>query len=451
MSLDNIKTIVLVMFENRSFDHMFGHLSYDGINDKVNGFTKPLSQYENIFKGDVYNPFKIITDAKMTSDLPHEYDEIADQLNVSKANGKARMNGFVKSYINKTGAAPNTKSPPMGFYKKELIPISSFLASTYTVCDNWFCPLPSSTQPNRTMAFCGDSTIFETKLQLIKATGNIFDWMTQRNIRWRVYHDGLSFFVLYNQLWKYVLGEHFRDYEFLFKDLQDEPDESFPQVIVVEPSYQDAPHIGPDHPNDNHPPLAIGWGEDFLRRTYDAVTANSKRWGETLMIVYYDEHGGFYDHVSPPNIPYDVKGSNTHHFDTLGVRIPAIIVSPYVTKGAVSQQLFDHTSVLQLLAEKFTPGKPYSNTVQQRKNMGINSISSVLNDVPDFAAPSAPGDAIFVKSFLGDSIPVAPDGGMAQSFEGAAISMMNQMPDETAKKYPELFQWRNAIEKERQP
>jgi phospholipase C len=451
MNLDNIKTIVLLMFENRSFDHMLGHLSLDKITPTANGLQYPLTgdQYENIYNGDSYYPFRKKTDTALTADLPHEYNYVATQINKSEANGRYGMDGFVTAYMQATGENPNTSSPPMGFYGRNLVPITSFLAGTYAVCDKWHAPLPTSTQPNRTMAFCGDSSIHDTKLQLIPADGNIFDWMNANNVKWRVYHDGLSFFILYNSLWHHVLGPNFRDYENLFSDLQNEADDTFPQVIVVEPSYQDSPHFGSDQPNDNHPPLAIGFGEEFLRRTYDAVIANPKRWGNTVMIVYYDEHGGFFDHVAPPKIGYATKGGDNYNFESLGVRIPGIIISPFVKKKSLSNFLFDHTSVLQMLAEKFTPGKSYSDTVDQRKQDGIHSISEVLTDDADPSAPPAPSQPINVKTFLGDNISTAPTGAMAQAFEDSAINMMTSMPDETRAKYPELFQWKDSVDKSR--
>jgi phospholipase C len=448
--LDNIKTIVLLMFENRSFDHMLGHLSYDKINTKVNGLTSPLSQFVDQDGTETHNPFRFKADVTLATDIPHEMEFVKTQMDKSPSNGDFLMDGFVKAYRAFTGAPSTPKPDPMGFFRAAQIPITSFLASNYCVCDKWFASIPTSTQPNRTMAFCGDSAIDSTKLQLIPATGNIFDWLTNAGIdRWRVYHDGLSFFTLYNQLWHYVLGDHFKDYESLYSDFKTESDTTFPELILVEPSYQDSPHLGSDQPNDNHPPLAVGFGEEFLRRTYEAVTCNPERWGNTLMIVYYDEHGGFYDHEPPPKIGYQVSGGSRTQFESLGVRIPAILISPWVEKNSVSSLLFDHTSVLQLLAEKFTRGNPYSNTVENRRNAGIQSISAALTAVSDPVAPNPPSAPIFVKSFLGDNVAIAPDGEMAKSFENAALNMMAAEPDLTRQKYPELIQWKDVVEKAR--
>ena len=448
--LDAIKTIVILQFENRSFDHMLGHLSFDNINPAVDGLQQDLSRYQNFYKGDAYTPHKFTVDTDLTDDLPHEYTDVATQLAWSDIRKKFDMTGFVEAYANKTGRPPNPQNDALGFFGAELVPITNWLANTFCVCDRWHCPLPSSTQPNRTMALCGDSSIFNTKTQLISATGNIFDWMDKAKVRWRTYHDGLSFFILYPSLWGHVLGNNFRDYENLYKDFQQESDATFPQVILVEPSYNDSPHLGPDHPNDNHAPLAIGWGEDFLRRTYEAVSSNPARWGNTLMLIYSDEHGGFYDHVPPPPIDYTTRGDQPHTFNSLGPRIPGLIISPFVKAGSVCHQLLDHTSVLQLLAEKFTPGTPYSATVEDRRRKGINSISAALDTTLTRAAPAPPQQKITVSGALGDTIAVTPDTEpMRQSFETAALNMLAARPAETGEKYPELLQWRDVTAKAR--
>ncbi len=453
--LDNIDTIVLVMFENRSFDHFLGHLSYDKLQPEVDGLVSPLSQesYENLFQGTAYKPFRIPKDINLEADLPHELDAVETQLARSSVTGQFTMSGFVEAYATATGSNPNPQADPMGFFSEKQVPISSFLAQHFCVCDRWFCPLPSSTQPNRTMAFCGESAIHTTKTQAISAKNNIFDWLTANGVRWRDYHDGLSFFALYPSLWHHMLGKNFRDYEFLFSDRLHEDEATAPQVIVVEPSYQDAPHLGSDQPNDNHAPLAIGWGEEFLRRTYEAISANVARWEKTLMVVYYDEHGGFFDHVPPPPVVYTTTGNNPHRFTSMGPRVPALLISPFVQPGSVCHDLFDHTSVLQLLAEKFTPGQPYSASVAARsqQNPGPQSLSVALTNAVPFLPPHAPAGQISVTSALGDSIAIAPSPTqtMAQSFELATQDLLKQQHNGMMAKYPELFQWRDAVAKAR--
>ncbi len=295
------------------------------------------------------------------------------------------------------------------------------------------------------MAFFGDTNSPSTDTGLINMHNSIFDWLTENNVRWRVYHDGLSFFALYPACWKYVLSRQFRDYENLAMDMLNDTPETAPQVILIEPSYQSAPHVGSDRPNDNHAPLAMGWGEEFLRRTYEAVRANKKRWAKTIFTVYYDEHGGFYDHVAPPAIKYTTIGSEPFGFKSLGPRIPAIVASPFVKPGTVCHELFDHTSVLQMLAERFTPGKPYSATVNSRKEQGIKSLSVALTQEEFWEPPAPPAVIIQAQTALGMSIAVAPNDQLAQAFETAANNLLQQHPVNTADKYPELYQWKEAV------
>jgi phospholipase C len=445
---DRVSTVVLLMFENRSFDHMLGHLTFEKLVAGVEGLQKDLSQYENPYKGGSYKPFPMPGEP-LSFDLPHEFGMVAVQLAKSAVTQQFDMNGFVEAYATANNVKPAKQADPMGFFKSDTVPITSFLAQNFCTCDHWHCPLPSSTQPNRTMAFCGSSQIFDTATRLIPCDEIIFDWLERARVRWRVYHDGFSFFCLYPRAWKHVLSDNFRDFEDYFHDMQVEPIDSGPQVIIVEPSYGDAPHIGPDHPNDNHPPLAIGWGEDFLRRAYQAATVNPARWSKTVLIYYYDEHGGFHDHVPPPAIGYQTRGNPAHTFESLGPRVPAIVVSPLVDRGSVCSALFDHTSVLQLLAELFTPGNPYSAEVDERREQGISSLSAALGDAPRADIPMAPSDPIQVASALGGGVKLRPVNALQASFELAASQLMASEPAITGKKYPDLFHWKAAVDAER--
>ena len=442
---DRISTVVLVVMENRSFDHMLGHLALEGLVKGVDGLTQPLSRYQNLYAGDAYQPFPK-TDALLDSDLPHEWDEVQVQLARSEVSQRFTMSGFVEAYArfrNRPDVGP--LPDPMGYFASGQVPVTSFLARTFKTCDRWFSPLPTSTQPNRCMAWCGASPIHDTRTRLIGG-GTVLDWLEQAKVRWRVYHDGLSFFALFGSAWGHVLGDGFRDYEALFRDLAADPSAEDPQVVIVEPTYQDAPHIGSDRPNDNHAPLAIGWGEEFLRRTYQAVRANPRRWARTLMVVYYDEHGGFFDHVPPPAIGYSTREDQPHAFASTGPRVPGIVISPLVAPGSVCSALLDHTSVLQLLAELFTPGQDYGDDVAARRLQGVASLSVALDDVQRSDSAPPPAQAIPVQTVLGRSLAAPPISGMQAAFEGAALELIRQEPGRLAQKYPELLHWKSAME-----
>jgi len=447
--LDQVNSIVLVMMENRSFDHFLGSMTLQDPSLDINGLRQnAIDSYNNVYNGTAFPIFKRSSDDELPFDVPHEWNFVETQLAANPVSGTLAMNGFVTAYALSTKTHPNPQCEPMGYFPEEYLPMTRFLARNFCVCDNWFCPIPTSTQPNRTMAFSGDTGIFETTTQLIDIPNNIFGWLDAHHVNWRVYHEGFSFFALYPSLWGRVLGDRFKRYEHLYSDIMTEPAAASPRLTIIEPIYEDAPHFGGRHPDDNHAPLAVGWGEDFLRRTYQAITANPEKWKGTLMILYYDEHGGFYDHVAPPPVGYTTKGHNPHAFSSMGPRIPAILVSPLIKPGTPSHLLLDHTSVLQLLVEKFgAPGESWSDTVTQRKQAGVRSLSEALNNPVPFAAPQEPDVPIPTTPVtLGKSLTTAPQNGTGKAFETAGLQLLEKEP--TAKiVYPELVQWKNEAAK----
>jgi len=393
-SVSDIDTIVLVMLENRSFDNVLGHLSHPRFGGRadVEGLLDPdtTSLYDNFFDNQVYKPFPT-TDKVFTHDLPHSRKRIEPQLDV--VNGQPTMAGFVASYVEKTRSVVK-KPPPMGFLRPKAVPVSGFLAEEYAVCDRWFSPLPAGTQPNRAMAFTGTSLIEKNVTGVIPHGDLIFDWLEARGVRWRVYHSGLSFFLLFGEFDR-VLGPHFHSIRRLAQEFIDDDPAQAPQVMIIEPEYEDSPiHLG-FTPNDNHPPLPMGPGEAFLHQVYTALTANPARWAKTLMIATYDEHGGFFDHVSPPGVRLDpANGANfVSPFEFLGVRVPALVASPLVERRSVCKATLDHTSILQLLGERFGAGPDdYSDDVRRRRDQGVESLSRVLAPAgprPDVPAPPA--------------------------------------------------------------
>ncbi|HVU95448.1 MAG TPA: alkaline phosphatase family protein [Puia sp.] len=447
--LDQVNSIVLVMMENRSFDHFLGSMTLQDPALDINGLRQDsIESYNNVYNGTAFPIYERGSDDELPFDVPHEWNYVQTQLAPNSVSGNLAMNGFVTAYALSTKTHPNPQCEPMGYFPEKFLPMTRWLAKNFAVCDNWYCPIPTSTQPNRTMAFSGDTGIFETKTQLIDIPNDIFGWLDNHDVNWRVYHEAFSFFALYPSLWPHVLSGRFKRYENLYADIINDSLAESPQLTIIEPIYEDAPHFGGRHPDDNHAPLAVSWGEDFIRRTYQAITANPDKWKGTLMILYYDEHGGFYDHVAPPQIPYTTNGDNPHSFTTLGPRIPAILVSPLIKPGSPCHLLLDHTSVLQLLVEKFgKSGEPWSPTVDQRRQAGIRSISEALNNPQPFPAPQEPNVLIpATPADLGKSLTVPPQTAMGQAFETAGLRLLAEQP--TAKDiYPELVQWQHEAAK----
>lgn len=442
--LDLIDTIVIVMLENRSFDHILGHLSLKGSGyaSAVNGLTEPLGRedYENLDAGETFPPFRM-KDGQLSTDLPHERREVAVGLAKSAATGKYEMNGFVKAYFQLQGTNRTTKPDPMGFLSSMDVPITRFFADEFAVCDQWHAPLPTSTQPNRLMALTGTSLIDQSGGPFPERDELVTDWLETRGVSWRVYHSGISFFALLGKI--EIFGSGFRNIDRLAPDVLGEKPHDFPSVVIVEPSYNDGPHLGNDVPNCNHPPSPVGPGEAFLRQVYQALTCNPSRWSRTLMVVTYDEHGGFFDHVAPPPVPYvpPTRAKFKTPFESLGVRVPALVVSPLVSRGRVYTGLLDHTSILQLLAEKFAPaGGGYSSSVESRRKAGIGSVSAALDLLaPRGIIPLAP--AAPRRILMRFSSPIGPPSAMQAAFAETARWMVKEHARETAQQYPEISHW----------
>ncbi len=425
----NVDTIVIVMMENRSFDHVLGYLRHPmyGKRSDVDGVADLTSEaYINInLDGQVKRPFWM-PDGPLLGDPPHDSGGAKVQMKYSPLARRYLMTGFVEAFENRTHSKL-TAPPVMGLLRPQDLPTTSALADQYCVCDRWFACAPSSTQPNRLLALSG-TTPLRDLASVLPDLPTVYDWLTQHGVRWRVYAAGLPFFVMMPRLLELVLTDHFRRLGELAHDLATEPPGQRPQVIFIEPDYDDAPiHLQP--PCDNHAPLAMAAGEAFVAQVYQ-VLAPSPVWQRSVFILTYDEHGGFFDHVPPLPVTY-------HHpsgvaFDTTGLRVPAIVAGPYAPRG-VSHVPLDHTSILQLLAERFgSAGEHYSADVQDRQRQGIHSVSEVLEAAASntrpcrFAPPANP------------AAPPAHPSDLRAAFDTALHTLVSKHPTEALRKYPEL-------------
>jgi len=438
-NLNLIKTIVVVMMENRSFDHLLGYLSMapnkwanlEGLRD-VPAWMAGIS---SVYNGSSFPPMHL-TDPydPIPADPPHERDDIALQMG-TPVNGIYPMNGFVTNYTKAPGAPavnPGDAVPAMGYYGPAEVPITDFFAQQFTVCDHWFCSLPAGTQPNRLMSMSGFSRIDVNQFGLPEQY-LVYDWLNDRRIRWRVYHEGLPFFMMMPKWIPDILaGIHFRPLASLWDDVQNEPPDEFPQVIFVEPTYTDAPHIGISF--DDHAPSAIKGGQEFLLEVYRAMSLSPGIWNSTVMIVDYDEHGGFFDHVSPPAIRTDppTGASYTRSFETLGVRTPGFVISPFAKPSAVFNGVLDHTSVLKFIAQVFGNGQPYSDVVERRS---VASVADALTlDVPRPDIPAAPPLIAYLNrqpptvGYIPGTVPSSP---MQQGFKNALDGIRGAPPNTT--------------------
>ena len=381
--LDKIRTIVVVMMENRSFDHMLGYRSLPPVNGDVDGQSEDPAWQRQFTNTDVggqeTQPFLNANPYKLPPgfDPPHQRKNVTAHLGELK-DGVYPMNGFIKAIPSSVSTDPNVRRLVMGYFGTKEAPMTDFLANNFTICDRWFSSLPSGTQPNRLMAMSGLSMIDTNKTPLPKQE-LVYDWLNTNKINWRVYHQGIPFFTLMlHWIPEILLSNRFRPFNQLEADLANTPPAQRPQVIFIEPAYGDSPHLG--RCTDDHAPSGISDGQEFLMQVYNAVTASPSFWKSSVTIIAYDEHGGFFDHVSPPSIPTNPPpGASYARFESLGVRTPAYVVSPFV-RPRVAHNLFDHTSILKFIGEKFGPSGSYSPLVDSRP---VESVSAAL----DFSSP----------------------------------------------------------------
>ena len=445
-ALDSIKTIVVVMMENRSFDHMLGYLSLPPFNrTDVDGLkTDPawLAKFANGDNGTVFKPFLSTNPYDMPDDFdpPHERSNMAANLGALQ-NKAYPMNGFVSAIPSSVSANSDVRKLVMSYFGAEQAPMSHFFSRNFAICDRWFSAIPAGTQPNRLMSMSGE-TLIDINHDFLPSQNLVYDWLTAHGVSWRVYHQGIPFFTMMLK-WvpEILLSNHFRPFNDLATDLMNSPPDDLPQVIFVEPTYQDAPHLG--FATDEHAPSGVSNGQEFLMQVYAALV-NSPFWNNSLLIVDYDENGAFFDHVSPPMISTapqtGAAWSNPSPFVSLGPRIPAYVISPFVKPGSVYHGILDHTSVLKLIGEKFGANGSYSPLVDARP---VNSISDILNfDNPMADAPAAPA----LNAYLANRPPapakatVPPPGTHLQKgFQQAVNSLKQEGADLNHPKFGELI------------
>lgn len=271
---------------------------------------------------------------------------------------------FVTDLSNVSGTTgPSGKEPLpaiMGYYNKLQLPVYDFLASQYVICDRWFASIPTDTFPNRLYATSGTAagllttptdSSFTTSGPPAYTQTTIFEVLQQYNIDWNIFFSDLPFVLVYKNLCQNA--------QFTARMLTVDSLVSLaktgdlPSMAWVDPAFNDVPHI-PETANDDHPPGDVSSGQAFIAKIYNALTT-SPAWSKTLLIVTYDEHGGFYDHVEPPGTPPHTDGpqDDDPSLRRYGIRVPAFVVSPWVPQGQVAHTIFDHTSILRTLLMRF--------------------------------------------------------------------------------------------------
>jgi phospholipase C len=350
------------MLENRSFDHMLGFLKRE--NPAINGLngneTNPPARDD---RPDVTVSDVAADVQDLDPDPGHDFDDVTRQIFSSgDSSGKADMKGFVHNYNSVCGDPVHAENV-MRCFKPQTLPILSKLAMEYGVCDRWFSSVPGSTIPNR-MFVHGASSAGSASQDAIVAPfllKTIYESFGPNTIHsYRIYTSGASI-LLANK----YLAQHQAKFSDYSRFEADALHGNLPAYTFIEPRYDDDT-AGGLFANSQHPDFPVDRGEQLVAEIYNILT-KSPKWKSTLFLILYDEHGGLYDHVPPPKVT--CKPENAHlpvpptgppfnfDFTRLGIRVPAVFVSPCIPRGTViSDQDYDHSSVVATVRKLFCSG-----------------------------------------------------------------------------------------------
>ena len=330
-----IDHFVVVMQENRSFDHYFQELPKFG---QPEADVAPASYQDHDPKTDRdLKPFH--QTSLCGKDTRHDWNSAHAQF----ADGK--MDGFVTTSNPKGQRA-------LGYYDASDLGYYYALANTFAIGDRYFASMLGPTWPNRMFFHSGTTFghIGNTAPKGIPEDQSLFSQLSQKGIEWIVYAEGMTFEEKIFRHLHDIKGDHFKDLDGFFADAKQN---TLPAYVWLESTYG-----GPDA-TDEHPPADVQLGQHFVARVIGALMA-SPAWAHSALFIMYDEPGGFYDHVPPPPacVPDDIepmleKRHVRARFDRLGMRTPFIVVSPFAKAHYVSHQVYSHSSVPRMVQARF--------------------------------------------------------------------------------------------------
>lgn len=351
MGIEQIKRVVVLMLENRSFDHMLGALKdVDGASPRN---SNPTASANAVFQRQCDNfrsPNKL--------DPKHEFDNVQTQLGSHAS--PFPLSGFVQDAERVAAGLKLTPAQQqdsvqsvMEYFSDGALPGLQTLAKNFAVCDRWFASVPGPTWPNRFFAMMGSC-----HGQLTMPSGPLDAIVAVRSIADQIGKD--TIFSVLGQGSSRVYSDYLVPLSILLKgsgsrasiaDFEDDVDkDALPKFCWIEPNFSS----NIQHATSQHPPEDVRRGDNLIIQVYNKLRGNPKVWSETLLVVVYDEHGGFYDHLQPvPTVSADDHPSHpAFSYAYTGCRVPCVLVSPWVKQIVVSQD-YDHTSLLAFVCDQF--------------------------------------------------------------------------------------------------
>lgn len=313
----SIEHIVVLMMENRSYDHILGSRKLDGL--PGDGLEPSMSNVDA--EGTEHAVYR--ASLLCVADPPHGWDSSHAQFNTGK------NDGFLTEYQLSQGE--DVEPSVMSYFTKEDLPVTHALADSYTSCDRWFCSVMGPTWPNRFYFHSAQSVGLKSNDSPAERWPTIYDRMDEAGVSWEYFYTDLPFLLILGLSKTSPATPNFFDAA---------KNGTLPSVTVIDPGFA---------LNDDHPPHHPLLGQQMIAAVYQAL-ATSPLWEKTLLVVTYDEHGGFFDHVSPPKAADDRAAEG---FDQLGFRVPTLVIGPWVKEGHVSSVVYDHTSILKHIETLF--------------------------------------------------------------------------------------------------
>jgi phospholipase C len=393
-AVSDIKHVVVLMQENRSFDHYFGTMP------GVRGFADPSVPKSRFYQYDAQNPDKYLlpfhTDTHSTSaqNLPSNSHSWGPQ-HQSWDNGK--MDGFVTAHLAADGVAGQYT---MAYFQRADIPFHWALADAFTICDGYHCSMMGPTWPNRLYLMTGQ--VDPAGVAGGPVYGNYvppqgYSWktypemLTEAGVSWKIYQEvdnyGMNVMEYFDQYQNASVSSPLYQNAMRFYQAgqfeYDAINDRLPTVSWIIPtSYQ-----------SEHPDFMPAAGADFVASKLNAIASNPDVFAKTVFVLIYDENDGLFDHVTPPTPAAGTAGEFITVDDVsdpigLGFRVPCIIVSPWTVGGFVCHETFDHTSVIRLL--ETVTGVMNPNLTQWRRQ-AVGDLTSALGATPNGRFPRLPG------------------------------------------------------------
>jgi phospholipase C len=416
--LGAIEHVVFLMQENRSFDHYYGtYRGVRGFDDHPHGSLGNFAQAWPGGRDRTLVPFHLDTSSgigECTADLDHSWH--GEHLSWSRGDNKA----FVSTHVQPQFEGPEHGVLTMGYYRRQDLPFYYALADAFTLCDNYHCSVLGPTHPNRLMALSGtvDPTGAAGGPVLLTdsspdAIGSVhWDTMPEvledAGVSWKVYNPAGGIYTPEFQRQHGLVSDailpYFSQYQNPASTLYQKAFlPQYPSDFLGDIASGQLPSVSwiiPPIGYDEHPSSPPALGEWFTSQVLSALVSNPEVWSKTVLFHMYDENDGFFDHVPPPVAPHGTPGeyvtvsplpSPAHGMAGpvgMGFRVPMLVLSPFSRGGHVASQVFDHTSQLRFLEERFGVKAP--NISAWRRHTAGDLTSTLHPRSHDVSVPQLP-------------------------------------------------------------